>query len=283
MATTLLARINERLHQFSKTEKKISAYILNHAELIPNMTTKELANKADVSEASVIRFAKTIGIGSFKTFKISLAQELAVKDGYITDFSILQKKDSPYEMFQKVVHVNKNAIELIMESLDKKELDDAVTYLKNARKIIFYGVGGSSIAAMDALYKFTKLGYQVEFNLDFHYMLSKVPHFNSEDVFVAISMSGRTKDVLDLARLSQKKGAKVIAITNINKSPLYKEADIRLATPNVEQDFRIGSITSRMTQLTIIDSLYISIFNSIGENVLDEYQEARDHVVKLRR
>lgn len=75
----------------------------------------------------------------------------------------------------------------------------------------------------------------------------------------------------------------MIAITNINKSPLYKEADIRLATPNVEQDFRIGSITSRMTQLTIIDSLYISIFNSIGENVLDEYQEARDHVVKLRR
>lgn len=69
----------------------------------------------------------------------------------------------------------------------------------------------------------------------------------------------------------------------MNKSPLYKEADIRLATPNVEQDFRIGSITSRMTQLTMIDSLYISIFNIIGENVLDEYQEARDYVVKLRR
>ncbi|WP_143833211.1 MurR/RpiR family transcriptional regulator [Oceanobacillus timonensis] len=283
MATALLTRINERLPQFSKTEKKISTYILHHAELIPNMTTKELAEKADVSEASVIRFAKTIGVGSFKTFKLSLAQELAVNEEYITDFSILQKKDSPYELFQKVVHVNKNAIELIMESLDRKELNEAVSVLKNARKMVFYGVGGSSIAAMDALYKFTKLGYQVEFNLDFHYMLSKIPHFNEEDVFVAISMSGQTKDVLDLARLSQKKGAKVIAITNMNKSPLYKEADICLATPNVEQDFRIGSITSRMTQLTIVDSLYISIFNIIGENVLDEYQEAREQVVKLRR
>ncbi|WP_249869035.1 MurR/RpiR family transcriptional regulator [Oceanobacillus saliphilus] len=283
MASTLLARINEQINQFSKTEKKISTYILNHAELIPNMTTKELANKADVSEASVIRFPKKIGIGSFKTFKIVLAQELAVKEEYITDFSILQKKDSPYEMFQKVVHVNKNAIESTMESVDKKELEEAVTALKNARKIVFYGVGGSAIAAMDALYKFTKLGFQVEFNLDFHYMLSRVPHLNSEDVFVAISMSGRTKDILDLAKLSQEKGAKVIAITNMNKSPLYKKADIRLATPNVEQDFRIGSITSRMTQLTIVDSLYISIFNIIGENVLDEFQEARDHVVELRR
>lgn len=101
MATTLLTRINERLHQFSKTEKKISKYILHHAELIPNMTTKELANKADVSEASVIRFAKTIGIGSFKTFKISLAQELAVTDDYITDFSILQKKILPMNCFKR--------------------------------------------------------------------------------------------------------------------------------------------------------------------------------------
>ncbi|MCM3741214.1 MurR/RpiR family transcriptional regulator [Oceanobacillus luteolus] len=283
MAGTLLGRINEQYNQFSETEKKVSTYILNHAELIPNMTTNELATKAGVSEASVIRFAKKIGIGSFKTFKISLAQELAVKEDYITDFSILQKKDSPYEMFQKVVHVNKNAIESTMESLDKKELEKAVDTLKNARKIVFFGIGGSSIAATDALNKFAKLGFEVEFNTDFHYMLSRMPFVNELDVFVAISMSGETKDVLELTRIAQKKGAKVIAITNMNKSPLYKEADIRLATPVVEKDFRIGSITSRMTQLTIVDTLYICIFNLIGEKVLDEYQEARDYVITLRR
>lgn len=283
MAGTLLGRINEQYNQFSETEKKVSTYILNHAELIPNMTTNELATKAGVSEASVIRFAKKIGIGSFKTFKISLAQELAVKEDYITDFSILRKKDSPYEMFQKVVHVNKNAIESTMESLDKKELEKAVDTLKNARKIVFFGIGGSSIAATDALNKFAKLGFEVEFNTDFHYMLSRMPFVNELDVFVAISMSGETKDVLELTRIAQKKGAKVIAITNMNKSPLYKEADIRLATPVVEKDFRIGSITSRMTQLTIVDTLYICIFNLIGEKVLDEYQEARDYVITLRR
>lgn len=283
MSNSLLTRISNQFNEFSNTEKRISTYILNHPELIPNMTTRELALKADVSEASVIRFAKKIGIGSFKTFKIALAQELAVKEEYITDFSILQKKDSPFEMFQKVVHVNKNAIERTMESLDKKELEEAVDALKSARKIIFYGIGGSSIAAIDALYKFTKLGFQVEFNSDFHYMLSMVPHLNEEDVFVAISMSGKTKEVLDLSRIAQEKGAKVIAITNISKSPLFKEADIRLATPNVEEEFRIGSITSRMTQLTIVDTLYICIFNMVGEHMLEEFHEARDYVMKLRR
>lgn len=85
------------------------------------MTTKELAEKAEVSEASVIRFSKSIGIGSFKAFKIALAQELAVGDEeYISDFSIVHKKDSPYDLFQKVVHVNKGAIELLASSLDKR-------------------------------------------------------------------------------------------------------------------------------------------------------------------
>lgn len=283
MAGSILLRIEEQFKNLSKTEQKIADYILNHAELIPNMTTKELAKKSDVSEASVIRFSKAIGIGSFKTFKISLAQELAVTKEYITDFSIIRKKDSSYELFQKVVHVNKNAIESLSGSIDKKELTKAVDCLKKARKIIFYGVGGSTIAAMDALYKFTKLGYQAEFSQDFHYMLSLIPYLNDQDVFVAISMSGRTKDVIDLSRFAQKNGAHLIAITNINKSPLYKEADIRLATPMVEKDFRVGSISSRMTQLTVIDSLYISLFNHIGENVIDQYQDARDEMVKLRR
>lgn len=283
MAMTLLSRISEGINHFSNTEKKIADYILKHAELIPNMSTKELAVRANVSDASVIRFAKAIGIGSFKTFKITLAQELAVTEEYITDFSLIRKKDSPYELFQKVVHVNRNAIESVGESLDKKELENAISAMRKARKIVFYGVGGSSIAAMDALYKFTKLGFEVEFNPDFHYMISKIPHLSEEDVFVGISMSGQTKDVLELTQFAKRKGATIIAITNIQKSPLYKNADIRLATPTVEQDYRIGSITSRMTQLTIIDSLYISIFNMIGEKVMGHYHEARNEMVKLRR
>src|SRR5690606_8135858 len=125
------------LNQFSKTEKKIADYILTHAELVPTMTTKELAANAKVSEASVIRFAKAIGISSFKAFKIALAQNLVETEEYITDFSIIKKKDSPYELFQKVVHVNKGAIELLSSSIEKKELDQAVEVLKKARKIVF--------------------------------------------------------------------------------------------------------------------------------------------------
>jgi len=281
---SLIDKIQQGLATLSAAERKVGEYIILHSELIPNMTTKELSIKIGVSEASVIRFCKSIGIGSFKSFKLALVKDLTLTEMNLTDFSILQQKDTtPYDSFQKVIQVNKFAIESCTDSMDKKELLKAVDAIKDAKKIVFFGVGGSSTAALDAHYKFTRLGYQSITSLDFHYLLTVIPYLNKNDIFVAISTSGKTRDVLELAQFAKKKEAIVIAITNLDKSPLYKTADIRLCTPNVEQDFRIGSIPSRMTQLTVIDTLYMSIFHHVGEKVIKQYQEARSEMENLRR
>src|SRR5690606_13291893 len=102
-------------------------------------------------------------------------------------------------------------------------------------------------------------------------------------VLIVISRSGKAEDVLELARFAKKKGVTVIAITNLDRSPLYREADIKLCTPIVEDDFRIGSIPSRITLLTIIDSLYLNIFHQKGESMLEQSYETREEVLRLRR
>lgn len=279
----LLTRIKENLHTLSEAESKMGFYVLENPELIPNMTTKELSKKAGTSESSVVRFCKSIGFGSFKQFKMELVKELAMSNTNITDFNFLHDKSDPFDIFQKVSFVNKSAIEAISNSLDRREFEKAVEIITHAKKLIFYGVGGSATAAVDGFYKFTKLGYDCTAHQDFHFLLSSIPYLTENDVIMAISMSGKTKDVLELSRSAKKAGATVIAITNLDKSPLYKEADIRLCTPVVEHDYRIGSIPSRMTQLTIIDALYLSIFKIKGEKVLSKYYEARNEVIRLRR
>ncbi|RDU35643.1 MurR/RpiR family transcriptional regulator [Neobacillus piezotolerans] len=280
---TLLARIERELENLSEAERMIGKYIICHPEFVPNMTTKDLSQKTGVSESSVVRFCKSIGIGSFKSFKLELAKHNALSGTSLTDFSILQHKDSPYDLFHRITYTNKSAIESSLASLDRKELERAVQAVSNASKMIFFGVGGSATVAFDAHYKFSKLGYHSVMSHDFHYLLSLIPYLSANDIFLAISMSGKTKDVLELAEFAQKKGATVIALTNLDKSPLYKMADIRLCTPAVEQDFRVGTISSRMTQLNIIDALYLSVFNLVGEKVVEHYHEARDEVMKLRR
>ncbi|SIT92689.1 MurR/RpiR family transcriptional regulator [Edaphobacillus lindanitolerans] len=281
--TSLLIRIEQNLNQLSDAERKIAEYVLGHPEMIPNMTTRDLSKNSGVSESSIVRFCKSIGIGSYKSFKMELVKDLTLSGMNLTDFNILQKKDEPYDLFQKVTHVNKSAIEAIPSVLDRKEFERAIGALLQAGRIFFFGVGGSATAAIDAHYKFTKLGYHSLANQDFHFMLSAISHLDAKDVFFAVSISGKTKDVLELARFAKAKGATVIAITNLDKSPLYREADIRLCTPIVEHDHRIGSIPSRMTQLTIIDALYLSLFHQKGVQVIGRYQDARDEAIRLRR
>jgi transcriptional regulator, RpiR family len=267
----------------SEAERLCAQYILKNPQLIPNMTTKDLSKNSGVSESTVVRFCKSIGISSYKAFKLELVKELALQDYNITDVSVLEKKEEPYKLFQKVIFVNKSAIEAITASIDRKELEKAVMAISNARRLIFYGVGGSATAAYDGYYKFFRLGYECIFQQDFHFMLSMIPYVQEKDIFIAISMSGKTMDVLELARFAKRKGATIIAITNLDKSPLYKEADIRLCTPVVEHDYRIGSLPSRITQLTIIDALYLNTFLLKGDSILHQYQEARREALRLRR
>lgn len=280
---TILSKIENHMDRFTQAEKKIAIYIMEHAEIVPNLTTKDISNNTGSSEASVVRFCKTIGIGSFKAFKLALVRDLTVAEMNINDFSVMEKKDSPYDLFNKVTYVNKAAIETTVSTLDKRELEKASDVIVKAKKVLFYGVGGSAVSAMDGAYKFTKLGYFSVMNLDFHMMLSLVGHLEEGDVFIAISNSGKTKDVLELSRFAKKKGATILAITKLGKSPLFKEADIKLCTPDMEQDNRIGSIASRMAQLNIIDSLYIISFNQIGNKVSSKLHESSEEANILRR
>ncbi|WP_430510588.1 MurR/RpiR family transcriptional regulator [Gottfriedia solisilvae] len=280
---TILSKIENHMDRFTQAEKKIAIYIMEHAEMVPNLTTKDISNNTGSSEASVVRFCKTIGIGSFKAFKLALVRDLTVAEMNINDFSVMEKKDSPYDLFNKVTYVNKAAIETTVSTLDKRELEKASDVIVKAKKVLFYGVGGSAVSAMDGAYKFTKLGYFSAMNLDFHMMLSLVGHLEEGDVFIAISNSGQTKDVLELSRFAKKKGATILAITKLGKSPLFKEADIKLCTPDMEQAIRIGSIASRTAQLNIIDSLYIISFNQIGNKVSSKLHESSEEANTLRR
>ena len=280
---SLLTKIDLAKAGMTAVEKKIADYVLSHSTLIPNMTTKELAHKTEVSEASIVRFARVVGIDSFKAFKLALVKDLAVTETTLTDLNVFQKKDTPYDSFQKVIHVNKTAIEACAEAMDKRELEHAIDVFARSHRVVFYGVGGSATAAVDAQFKFMKLGFATTVSPDFHYMLSLIPHLGTTDVFVAISTSGRTKDVLELVRFAKKRNVPVIAITNLDKSPLYREANVRLCTPNVERDIRFESIASRMTQLTVIDTLYMGLLHRRGEGLVNRYEEVRDEMVKLRR
>ena len=72
----------------------------------------------------------------------------------------------------------------------------------------------------------------------------------------AISHSGSSKAVVDNTQIAKSNGATVISLSSMGKSPLTELADISLFTSANETRYRIVAISSRLAELTIIDSLY---------------------------
>ena len=68
-ASTLLFKIESNMDQFSPAEKKVAMYITENAEIVPNLTTKEVSTNAGASEASVVRFVSRLGLGALKHLK----------------------------------------------------------------------------------------------------------------------------------------------------------------------------------------------------------------------
>ncbi|MCE7791687.1 MurR/RpiR family transcriptional regulator [Salipaludibacillus sp. CUR1] len=280
--TMMLTKIQQQLSSFSVAEKKIADYVLKYPELIPDMTTKELASQAKASEASIVRFCKRVGVDSFRMFKIALAKELTRSEAYVNSASLLDSDDSPYVLLQKVSSLNQMALEMTSKSVSPQFFADAVSALSQAKKIAFFGVGGSYTSCVDGQYKFMRLGFNSLASSDYHYMVPFLTMMDDSDVLVCISTSGKTKELLDLAHYAKERGVTLLAITSSNTSPLYKAADIPLLFPAIEVEQRIGSIASRTGQLNLIDSLYVAVFHRIGEDLLEAFDQSRKKTKEKR-
>lgn len=267
------------------SENKIAKYVLENVSQVVHMTITEFANGANVSQASVVRFCQSFGIKGFKEFKLKLSQEISGKGDF--RFNIVQKEHIDQltlsDVFYNATASDRQAVDGLTATLDLKHVEAAIEVIKRATGIATYGAGASTMVAEDLTHKLTKLRLPVRTNSDFHYMLLIILSMNPGDPLVLISTRGETQEVLELTEFAHKQKLKVIAITTLQKSSLSKKADIVLSTPVLEDVFRVGNMSTRISQLVVVDTLFMGLYQSIGDKVVDELYELRDAVFKYRR
>jgi RpiR family transcriptional regulator, carbohydrate utilization regulator len=153
--------------------------------------------------------------------------------------------------------------------------------LARARRIEFYGVGNSGIVALDAQHKFFLMGMHTVAYNDPHWQVQSAALLTSEDVVVAISRTGRTRDMIQTCELAQRAGATVIAVT-ARASLLAKLADIALAV-DVEEDPDVYSpMVGRLAQLALVDALSVSVALKLGPELQETLRKAKETLIAKR-
>ncbi|MBG0917961.1 MurR/RpiR family transcriptional regulator [Exiguobacterium sp. SRB7LM] len=274
------ARIRGAYSTLSKKEQRIADYILKQPEQIIHHTINQVADDLDVAESTVFRFCQRVGFKGYQALKIALASDVVAPLQDIHED--ITETDTALEIAEKIFSTNGKTIESTRQILEGASLEKTVELFLGARRIEFFGSGGSAVVALDAYHKFVRSGLQVSAMLESHMQLMSASQLTAEDVAVVISHSGASKETLDIAKLLKEKGVPTIAITNYAKSPLSKIVDVSLFTVSQETAFRSEALASRIAELSLIDALFTAVMIRRGDAARASLQQMRE-AISMRR
>ncbi|MCQ8211077.1 MurR/RpiR family transcriptional regulator [Cetobacterium somerae] len=280
-----LIKLKEFQESFTKNEKKISYYLLENIDEIKVLNTYDLAVKCDVSQASIVRFAKKLGFKGFPEFKIALAGDLAMKNNekeIQIIYDEIRVDDTTEVLAKKVVYENIKSVEDTYKVLNFQEIEKAVESIEKADRIFLLGAGFSGIIARDFQYKLWELGKNVIFETDQHIQLTNASTAKKGDLVFVISYSGQTLDIYQTILEFKERGVTVITLTKFATNPIKDIGNIALSTIVEKSNLRSTSLSSRMAQLTVIDILYVKLIQRDREKANKFIGDAVESVKKYK-
>jgi DNA-binding MurR/RpiR family transcriptional regulator len=272
--------ITRKYSELRKSETKVADYVLKRAEEVIHFSVSQLAEQAHVSDPTVIRFCRSLGFKGFQDFKIHLAQNVISGVRNIHE-SMNDSEDAP-ELVRKVFEANKEAINRTLGTLNFAVMQPAIDELCRADKIIFHGLAGSAAVAMDAHHKFFRIGIPCEWYSDPHMAAMAAAMMQPGQVFIAISHSGSTLDVIEAVQAANKAGATTIGIVSYAKSPLSKVVKYTLLVGSSETGYRFEPMASRIAQLCVIDVLSVGVSLLRSEAVIANLNKSRAAIASKR-
>lgn len=233
------------MKHLSAVEQEIYCFVINHVEKIPYMRVRDIADEAHVSSSSVFRFVQKAGFTSFPEFRF-----------YIKNFlDKTRQEDEKHQLSieQRLAVLN---MDIFHPDVDY-QIQKMATALKEAEVIIFLGLGSSGAMAQYAARRLSGLGY---FSLSINEITYPMKGFfkkNQAAAMVFLSISGETKEILEVARsISSQSTVKRYAITQNKESTLSKLCDysIGYAIEEIRKEIYFD-LTSQLPAVAILETL----------------------------
>jgi RpiR family carbohydrate utilization transcriptional regulator len=233
--------------------QKVADLVLRQPEMVIYVSVNAVAAAAGVSEATVMRFCRTLGFKGFQDFKIALARELVTSPQYPPEE--VGSDDGPAAIVRQVFQNGSAALQDTLQVLDAEAARQAAEDLLLARRCLIVGGGDSGAVVAYALNRFSLMGLQMHGYTTAYPMLLAASAAGPEDVLLAFSHSGSTWKVVEAAQLARNAGARVIAVTNNSLAPLSRVANLVLTTASGETSPQQGGMASFLCQAFVIDCL----------------------------
>ena len=265
---SIQSNIQSLAPNMSPVAARIAAEILARPDIVIDETISRFAVRCQTSEASVVRFCRTLELSGYAQLRIQLAGELGRETAHLDEAadsgagwqsSDISPTDTLTEAVTKLAFAEKVGLQETIAGLDMEVLEKVVATLAEAERAVMFGVGASALGALDLSQKLLRIG-RVAFSFaDPHEAVASASLLNPGDIAIGFTHSGQTSETIRFLDTARAKGATAVVVTNTADSAAAQGADHLLLTRVRETAFRSGAMASRIAQLTIVDCVFVGV------------------------
>lgn len=259
---SVLVRVQGLLPELSEALLQVATEVLKHPAQVARSTIVELADASHTSPSTVNRFCRALGVDGYAELRLGIAAEIGRSAGIGSQADVgteIEVGDDLGHIARVVTAADMWTVQETLSQLDLDEAAKVVEAMAGAARIDIYGVGSSAVLASELQHRLHRIGLTSWCWSEVHAGLTSAALLSADDVALAISHSGRTRETIDMLAEAAAHGAGTVAITNFPRSPLAEAADMVLTTAVRETTFRPGTLAAQHSQLLLLDILYVGV------------------------
>ncbi|MBJ3815702.1 MurR/RpiR family transcriptional regulator [Shimwellia pseudoproteus] len=278
-----LTRIRQRFSSLTQSDRKLAKYVLDNPVQALHMSSQQLANAADVSQSSVVKFAQKMGYKGYPALKISLSEALATAPATpsVSVHNAILGDDPLRVVGEKLIKENIAAMHATLDVNSEDKLLHSVAMIRHARRILLVGIGASGLVAKNLAWKLMKIGVNAVAEQDMHALLATVQAMSSDDLLLAISYSGERREINLAADEASNVGAQILALTGFHPNALQQRATHCLYTIAEEQATRSAAISSTSAQMMLTDLLFMALIQQDLDHAPERIRHSEALMKKL--
>ena len=257
MTRDILATIESGMPSFSKGQRAIGQFILDSYDKAAFMTASRLGQTVHVSESTVVRFAAELGYDGYPGMQKALQEMVRSRLTSVQRIEIADGRLGNQEILSTVMQADIEKIRMTLEETDRESFYRAVEAILSAHRIYVLGARSASALADFLCYYFELI---FDNTIPVHATSSsetfeQLLRVGEEDVVIGISFPRYSSRTVKAMRFARERGARVIAITDSEASPLAEIATEKLLAKSDMASF----VDSLVAPLSLINALIVAV------------------------
>ncbi len=246
---TIIPIIKATYNNFTPLEKNIADFFIHNTDDL-DLSSKHIASLLYVSEASLSRFAQKCGFKGYREFVFNYKESFLKNNKNITDLA------------KHVLNSYQELLNKSFELIDEKQMNRIVKMLTEKKRVFVYGMGSSGLAAHELQFRFMRLGLDIEAISDSHIIKMNSVLVNENCLVIAISVSGKTKEIISSLKIAKEHNASTILITANKTSDLVNTYDEVLLIGTIDNLDMGNAISPQFPILVMVDIFYAYFLNT---------------------